>query len=60
MPRLQNWPQPLEFLDLVSYDIERSMAEGECVGRVVENTDHVPADGQDQERGLCIGAYWQE
>ncbi len=60
MPRLQNWSQVLECLDLVPYDIERGMAEGKFVGRVVENTDHVPADGQVQEGGICIDAYWQE
>ena len=60
MPRLQIWSQALECLDLVSYDIERSMAEGEFVGRVIEHTDHVPADGEDQEGGICIDAYWQE
>lgn len=60
MPRLQDWSRVLECLNLVSHDIERSMAEGKFVGRFVENTDHVPADSQVQEGGIRIDAYWQE
>jgi len=60
MPRLRYWFQALERVDLVSYEIERSMAEGKFVGHLVENTDHVPADGQVQEGEIGNDAYWQE
>lgn len=59
MPRLRDWFQVLECLDLVSYEIERSMAEGKFVGRLVKNTNHVPADGQAQG-GIHNDAYRQE
>lgn len=59
MPQLRDWFQVLECLDLVSYEIERSMTEGKFVGRLVENTDHVTTDGQAQG-GIRNDAYRQE